>query len=147
MHIVDLDYFQLLAHQKVSKVIGVEISAESIKFAKINAIKNNISNAKFIVGKAEEIFASIDTPNDQTSVILDPPRKGCDDVFLNQLSDYNPAKIVYISCNVHSQARDIEWFINNTGNGHKYQVESIKGFDFFPQTHHVESVAVLTLKE
>ncbi|KAK6886036.1 tRNA (uracil(54)-C(5))-methyltransferase [Candida tropicalis] len=139
--------FSITCSSKVSKVIGVEISAESIKFAKINAIKNNISNAKFIVGKAEEIFASIDTPNDQTSVILDPPRKGCDDVFLNQLSDYNPAKIVYISCNVHSQARDIEWFINNTGNGHKYQVESIKGFDFFPQTHHVESVAVLTLKE
>ena len=80
-------------------------------------------------------------------MILDPPRKGCDDVFLNQLSDYNPAKIVYISCNVHSQARDIEWFINSTVNGNQYYVESIKGFDFFPQTHHVETVAVLSLKE
>ncbi|RCK56298.1 tRNA (uracil(54)-C(5))-methyltransferase [Candida viswanathii] len=139
--------FSITCSSKVSKVIGVEISADSIKFAKINAAKNNISNAKFIVGKAEEIFANIDTPNSQTSVILDPPRKGCDEVFLNQLSDYNPAKIVYISCNVHSQARDVEWFINNTKNGGKYKVESIKGFDFFPQTHHVESVAVLSLKE
>ncbi|EMG46622.1 TRM2 tRNA [Candida maltosa Xu316] len=139
--------FSITCSSNVSKVIGVEISADSIKFAKINAEKNKIENAKFIVGKAEEIFANIDTPNTQTSVILDPPRKGCDDVFLNQLSDYNPAKIVYISCNVHSQARDIEWFINNTSNGDKYQVESVKGFDFFPQTHHVESVAVLSLKD
>ena len=98
------------------------------------------------MGKAEEIFKDINTPPEQTSVILDPPRKGCDDVFLNQLSAYNPAKIVYISCNVHSQARDVEWFLNNTENGAKYEVESIKGFDFFPQTHHVESVAVLSLR-
>ena len=139
--------FSITCSSNVSKVIGVEISADSIRFAKRNAEKNNIKNANFIVGKAEEIFASIDTPNNQTSVILDPPRKGCDDVFLNQLSDYNPAKIVYISCNVHSQARDIEWFINSTVNGNQYYVESIKGFDFFPQTHHVETVAVLSLKE
>ena len=130
----------------VSKVIGVEVSADSVKFAQRNAEINNVANAKFIVGKAEEIFGLIDTPLDQTSVILDPPRKGCDDVFLNQLSDYYPAKIVYISCNVHSQARDVDWFINNTKRGKDYKVESIKGFDFFPQTHHVESVAVLTRK-
>ena len=85
--------FSITCSSNVSKVIGVEISADSIRFAKRNAEKNNIKNANFIVGKAEEIFASIDTPNNQTSVILDPPRKGCDDVFLNQLSDYNPAKL------------------------------------------------------
>lgn len=66
-------------------MIGVEISADSIRFAKRNAEKNNIKNANFIVGKAEEIFASIDTPNNQTSVILDPPRKGCDDVFFESI--------------------------------------------------------------
>ncbi|KAK6201337.1 tRNA(m5U54)methyltransferase [Scheffersomyces amazonensis] len=139
--------FSITCSQNVSKVIGVEVSADSVKFAERNAASNKIENAKFIVGKAEEIFKSIDTPADRTSVILDPPRKGCDDVFLNQLSDYNPAKIVYISCNVHSQARDVDWFINKTDNGNKYYVESIKGFDFFPQTHHVESVAVLALKK
>ena len=138
--------FSITCSKNVSKVIGVEVSADSVKFARHNAQLNKIENAQFIVGKAEEIFKDIDTPADQTSVILDPPRKGCDDVFLNQLSAYNPAKIVYISCNVHSQARDVEWFLNNTENGSMYQVESIKGFDFFPQTHHVESVAVLSLK-
>ena len=135
--------FSISCSDNVKKVIGVEVSADSVKFAERNAANNNIANVKFIVGKAEEIFKDIDTPALQTSVILDPPRKGCDDVFLNQLSEYNPVKIVYISCNVHSQARDVEWFLNNTVNGANYKVESIKGFDFFPQTHHVESVAVL----
>ncbi|KAI5955768.1 TRM2 [Candida jiufengensis] len=139
--------FSITCSENVSKVIGVEVSADSVNFARHNANLNNIKNAKFIVGKAEEIFKDIDTPSQQTSVILDPPRKGCDDVFLNQLSSYNPAKIVYVSCNVHSQARDVEWFLNHTTNGYKYMVESIKGFDFFPQTHHIESVAVLSLKE
>ncbi|KAI3405353.2 TRM2 [Candida oxycetoniae] len=137
--------FSITCSSNVTKVIGVEVSAESVKFAKHNAILNNTQNTKFIVGKAEEIFKDIDTPSSQTSVILDPPRKGCDEVFLNQLSAYKPAKIVYISCNVHSQARDIEWFLNNTENGSKYVVESIKGFDFFPQTHHIETVTVLSM--
>lgn len=138
--------FSITCLSGVSRVIGVEVSADSVKFAERNAKTNKIENAKFIVGKAEEIFKNIDTPANRTSVILDPPRKGCDDVFLNQLSEYRPAKIVYISCNVHSQARDIEWFIHNTASGPEYKVESIRGFDFFPQTHHVESVAVLSLK-
>lgn len=139
--------FSITCSENVSKVIGVEVSADSVKFAQINAEINNVKNASFIVGKAERIFSNIDTPAGRTAVILDPPRKGCDHVFLNQLSEYNPAKIVYISCNVHSQARDVEWFINRTKNGYKYEVISVKGFDFFPQTHHVESVAVLSLKK
>ncbi|CUM67842.1 uncharacterized protein PRCAT00005550001 [Priceomyces carsonii] len=138
--------FSITCSEKVSSVIGVEVSADSVQFAQRNARENNIHNAKFIVGKAEKIFANIDSPPLRTSVILDPPRKGCDEVFLRQLAEYNPARIVYVSCNVHSQARDIDWFINCTENGSKYIVESIKGFDFFPQTHHVESVAVLALK-
>lgn len=138
--------FSITCLSGVSRVIGVEVSADSVKFAERNAKTNKIENAKFIVGKAEEIFKNIDTPANRTSVILDPPRKGCDDVFLNQLSEYHPAKIVYISCNVHSQARDVEWFIHNTKFGGDYKVESVRGFDFFPQTHHVESVAVLSLK-
>ncbi|CAH6722421.1 tRNA (uracil(54)-C(5))-methyltransferase [[Candida] jaroonii] len=138
--------FSITCSSNVEKVIGVEVSADSVKFAKLNADANNIQNSEFIVGKAEKIFQNIDLPSSQTSIILDPPRKGCDDVFLNQLSDFNPAKIIYISCNVHSQARDLQWFLNNTANGHLYKVDSIKGFDFFPQTHHVESVAVLSLK-
>lgn len=136
--------FSITASKGVDTVVGVDVSADSISFARKNAERNGVVNAKFIDGKAEKIFAEITTPNDQTSVIIDPSRKGCDDVFLNQLSDYMPAKIVYISCNVHSQARDVEFFLNKTENGGNYKIESIRGFDFFPQTHHVESVAVIS---
>ncbi|AMD19132.1 HBR231Wp [Eremothecium sinecaudum] len=136
--------FSITASSGVDKVIGVEVSADSVSFAEKNAEANGVKNCKFIVGKAERIFDSIDTPSDRTSVILDPPRKGCDEVFLKQLAEYNPARIVYISCNVHSQARDVEYLINETVNGANYKVESVRGFDFFPQTHHVESVCVLT---
>ena len=136
--------FSITASKGVDKVIGVEVSADSVSFAEANAKANGIENCKFVVGKAECIFASIDTPCDRTSVILDPPRKGCDDVFLTQLAEYYPARIVYISCNVHSQARDIQYFLQETEKGKQYKVESLRGFDFFPQTHHVESVCVLS---
>ncbi|GMG17888.1 unnamed protein product [[Candida] boidinii] len=135
--------FSISLSKHVKQSLGVEVSALSVKFAKENVKINNIQNCDFIHGKAEELFKSIDFPKDKTSCILDPPRKGCDEVFLNQLSDFNPLIIIYISCNVHSQARDIEFFLNNTKNGKNYEIESIRGFDFFPQTHHVESIAVL----
>ncbi|QLL33774.1 hypothetical protein HG536_0F00990 [Torulaspora globosa] len=136
--------FSICSSKGVTRVIGVEISADSVTFAQRNATANGVENCKFIVGKAEKLFESIDTPNDRTSVVLDPPRKGCDELFLTQLAEYCPAKIVYISCNVHSQARDVEYFLKNTDNGKRYKIESIRGFDFFPQTHHVEGVCVLT---
>lgn len=136
--------FSITSAHSVTRVVGVEISADSVKFATRNAQLNKITNCSFIVGKAEKIFADIDLPNDETSIILDPPRKGCDEVFLDQLSAFKPRKIVYISCNVHSQLRDVEYFLNKTLNGQGYVVDSIKGFDFFPQTHHVESIAVLS---
>lgn len=136
--------FSITASKGVDRVIGVEVSADSVSFAERNAKANGVENCRFIVGKAEQIFASIDTPCDRTSVILDPPRKGCDDVFLKQLAEYNPARVVYISCNVHSQARDVQYFLKETDLGQHYKIESLRGFDFFPQTHHVESICVLT---
>lgn len=136
--------FSITASQGVDRVVGVDVSKESIRFATKNAERNGVKNTTFIDGKAEKIFSEIDTPCDLTSVIIDPSRKGCDEVFLNQLSDYKPARIVYVSCNVHSQARDIQWFLNHTENGNQYKIESVRGFDFFPQTHHVEGVAVLS---
>uniref|UniRef100_A0A060TCV7 ARAD1D38940p n=1 Tax=Blastobotrys adeninivorans TaxID=409370 RepID=A0A060TCV7_BLAAD len=123
-------------------VIGVEISKDSVAYAQKNADMNGVKNASFIVGEAEKIFEKVNTNPEDTSIIIDPPRKGCDKAFLDQLLDFSPAKVVYVSCNVHSQARDIEYILSDPRN--KYKVESIRGFDFFPQTHHVESVAVLS---
>lgn len=104
---------------------------------------NNIKNASFIDGNAENIFAKIKFPGSETSLIIDPPRKGCDKAFLDQLLELQPKRVVYISCNVHTQARDIGYLLNEK-RGEGYKVDSIRGFDFFPQTHHVEGVAVLT---
>ncbi|KAG7862040.1 hypothetical protein KL939_001061 [Ogataea angusta] len=136
--------FSISCASSVRKSLGVEISAHSIKFAKRNVELNDIHNCEFIEGKAEKLFEKIDFPKDKTSVILDPPRKGCDEVFMKQLAEFYPKRIVYVSCNVHSQARDVEYFLTETEKGKDYKVESIIGFDFFPQTHHVEGVAVLS---
>ncbi|KAK9458225.1 S-adenosyl-L-methionine-dependent methyltransferase [Dipodascopsis uninucleata] len=137
--------FSITCNDSVEKVIGVEISANSVKFASKNAELNGITNSNFILGDAAVIFKEIETPSNQTSMILDPPRKGCGSKFLDQLLAYLPKRIVYVSCNVHTQARDISYILNDP-RGKDYEINSICGFDFFPQTYHVESVAVLTLK-
>lgn len=133
--------FAIACSANAKSVVGVEISAQNVEFARTNAKLNNVENAEFIVGQAEKIFEKIKGNPESTSVVIDPPRKGCDHAFLNQLLEFGPAKIVYVSCNVHSQARDIEYFVGKSEG--KYVVESLGGFDFFPQTYHVEGVAVL----
>ncbi|KAK9325528.1 S-adenosyl-L-methionine-dependent methyltransferase [Lipomyces orientalis] len=133
--------FSINCSQSVEEVIGVEISQKSVSCATSNAQENKVANAEFVLGDA----AKIRTPSNETSMILDPPRKGCDSNFLNQLLDYLPRRIVYVSCNVHTQARDLGYILNDP-RGSNYYVNSVRGFDFFPQTHHVESVAVLTLR-
>ena len=77
-------------------------------------------------------------------MVLDPPRKGCDADFLGQLLRFGPRRVVYVSCNVHTQARDVGVLVRGEGgDGARYALESLVGFDFFPQTGHVEGVAVL----
>ncbi|CAN6601219.1 tRNA (uracil(54)-C(5))-methyltransferase [Trichomonascus vanleenenianus] len=134
--------FAVTCSHNAESVIGVEISKDSVEYASRNAELNNLKNASFIVGQAEKIFEKVNTPPAETSIIIDPPRKGCDQAFLDQLIAFKPAKCVYVSCNVHSQARDIEYLLEKEP---KYKVESLRGFDFFPQTHHVEGVAVITM--
>jgi tRNA (uracil-5-)-methyltransferase len=138
--------FSILCGRNFSAVIGVDISADSISYASRNAASNNIQNAKFISGNAEKIFESITFPGSETSLIIDPPRKGCDKVFLDQLLDFRAKRVVYVSCNVHTQARDIGYILMSE-KGKGYRVDEIRGFDFFPQTHHVEGVAVLSWVE
>ncbi|KAL7266382.1 tRNA(m5U54)methyltransferase [Rhizina undulata] len=135
--------FTVACGQSLERVVGVDISSDSISYARRNAEANNIHNAEFIDGNAEKIFEKIKFPGAETSTIIDPPRKGCDKLFLDQLLDFGPKRIVYISCNVHTQARDLGYLLKHE-KGKGYRVDSIRGFDFFPQTHHVESVAVLT---
>ncbi|TWU78995.1 tRNA(m5U54)methyltransferase [Metarhizium rileyi] len=124
---------------------GIDIAADSIASARKNASLNGLGEdrCKFIAADAGELFKSVAYPPDETVVVLDPPRKGCDADFLGQLRKFGPKRILYVSCNVHTQARDVGVLVRGEGEGAKYDIESLVGFDFFPQTGHVEGVAIL----
>ncbi|KAH8731212.1 S-adenosyl-L-methionine-dependent methyltransferase [Phaeosphaeriaceae sp. PMI808] len=127
--------------------LGIDISSASIASASTNAKLNNIPEeaTRFIAADASRLFESITSPAAETVVMIDPPRKGCDESFLRQLLRYAPARVVYVSCNVHTQARDVGVLVGGMEGG-CYEIESLRGFDFFPQTGHVEGVAVLRRK-
>ncbi|KAH8915960.1 S-adenosyl-L-methionine-dependent methyltransferase, partial [Atractiella rhizophila] len=121
-----------------------EISSSSITYAKHNAKLNGIEDVDFVLGKAEEIFSSIDFPSADSVLIIDPPRKGCDSLFLDQVTTFKPETIVYVSCNVHTQARDVGYLLEKgQQKGYDLRIESLRGMDFFPQTHHIEGLCIL----
>jgi len=127
--------------------VGIDVSVASIVSARENAKLNNLTTeqCKFIDADANELFKSVTFPKNETVVVLDPPRKGCDESFLNQLLKFSPRRVVYVSCNVHTQARDVGVLVRGLEDGGAhYKIESLRGFDFFPQTGHVEGVAVLS---
>ncbi|KAG5352662.1 hypothetical protein J132_07753 [Termitomyces sp. J132] len=154
-HLVDAycgaGLFAITLSPHFQTVVGIELSEDSIKAAKNNAELNKIPKQKifFRAGDAADIFATVgDFPPEQTVLLIDPPRKGCDDNFIRQLLDFKCKTVVYVSCNVHTQARDVGKILKATEReekGRKYVLESVRGFDLFPQTAHVESVAVLRL--
>ena len=125
-----------------SSSMGIDIAGASIVSARENAAANNISNASFMTADASKLFEHVKYPPRETVVIIDPPRKGCDDPFLQQLLRFGPRRVVYVSCNVHTQARDVGVLVEGLGDC-RYKIESLQGFDFFPQTGHVEGVAIL----
>ncbi len=131
--------FSLTAADRFEKVIGIEVSAAAVTLADSNAALNGIRNAEFRNGEAESLFAEVaDFPSHQTSVIIDPPRRGCDESFLHQLTRFAPARIIYVSCEPSTQARDLK-ILGESG----YEILEIQPFDLFPQTRHIESVATL----
>ena len=122
--------------------LGIDVSEPSIAAAERNAKANNVKNAKFITADAARLFESVNFDPEKTVVVIDPPRKGCDQQFLDQLLAFGPRRVVYVSCNVHTQARDVGVLVQGKTDL-RYEIESLRGFDFFPQTGHVEGVAVL----
>ncbi|GJN85090.1 tRNA(m5U54)methyltransferase [Purpureocillium lilacinum] len=124
---------------------GIDIAADSIASARNNASLNGLGEdrCKFIAADAGQLFKNVAYPRDETVVVLDPPRKGCDADFLAQLRRFGPKRVLYVSCNVHTQARDVGVLVRGEGDGARYDIESLVGFDFFPQTGHVEGVAIL----
>ncbi|MDB4399060.1 methyltransferase domain-containing protein, partial [Akkermansiaceae bacterium] len=131
--------FGLTLAKNFEQVVGIELSETSADWARRNAKTNGIENASFIASSAEALFADITFPSEQTSVLIDPPRKGCSVDFLNQLFAFGPSRVVYVSCNPATQMRDLTSFL-----GKGYKIESIQPFDLFPQTRHLECVIALS---
>jgi 23S rRNA (uracil1939-C5)-methyltransferase/tRNA (uracil-5-)-methyltransferase len=132
--------FALSAASAFERVAGVEISESSVKFARENAVANGIANTTFLAADAASIFAGLTFPAADSVVVIDPPRKGCDHVFLQQLFAYSPRAVVYVSCDPATQMRDLRDFL-----AAGYELTAAQPFDLFPQTRHLE--CVLTLRK
>jgi tRNA/tmRNA/rRNA uracil-C5-methylase (TrmA/RlmC/RlmD family) len=130
--------FALTASSSFARVMGVEISASSVAFARENAAANGIANAAFQAGDAGSIFSGLTFPPADTVVVIDPPRKGCDESFLQQLFAFGPRAVVYVSCDPATQMRDLQQFL-----AQGYMVKAVQPFDLFPQTRHLECVITL----
>jgi len=130
----------LLLAQKAKKVYGVEMIAEAIENAKENAELNGITNTEFYTGRAEDVIPEMYKEGVRAEVIVvDPPRKGCDAKLLETLIEMSPSKIVYVSCDPATLARDVAYL---TQEG--YKVDKVQPVDMFPHTVHVETVVKLS---
>ena len=125
--------------KKAKKVIGVESVPDAIKDAKANAVRNEITNCEFFVGDMKVVFNdSFIAQHGQPDVIItDPPRDGMHKDVIEQIMKIAPEKVVYVSCNSATQARDLALM------DEKYKVTRVRPVDMFPQTHHVENVVLL----
>ena len=132
----------LIASKNVNEVIGVEIVSDAIKDAKSNARLNNINNVNFVLEDASKFMVDFSKVNEKIDVVfVDPPRKGCDDKFLSSIMRLSPNRIVYISCNPSTLARDLHILKE------KYNITQIQPVDMFPHTFHIETIASLELKK
>ncbi len=134
----------LFLAQKAKKVYGVEIIPQAIDDARNNAKINGIENAEFFVGKAEEVLPrEYEKHQVYADVIcVDPPRKGCDETLLNTILQMQPKKVVYVSCDSATLARDLKILCENG-----YKLEKVRPVDQFPMSVHVETCVVLRLAD
>ncbi|WP_432404257.1 23S rRNA (uracil(1939)-C(5))-methyltransferase RlmD [Wukongibacter sp. M2B1] len=128
---------------KVKKVIGVELNKDAVQDAIKNSKRNKIKNARFYQGDAGEFMSDMAEAKERVDTLfMDPPRSGSDEKFLSSIVKLKPKKVVYISCNPVTQARDVEYLTK-----YGYKVEEIQPVDMFPHTHHVECCSLLTRKK
>ena len=141
----------LFLAQKAKQVYGVEIIPQAIEDAKNNANINGIENAQFFVGKAEEVLPKYyeDYARDHGGenayadvIVVDPPRKGCDETLLGTMVQMQPERIVYVSCDSATLARDLKYLCENG-----YELKKVRAVDMFPNTVHVETVVLLSHKK
>ncbi len=126
---------------KAKKVVGIEYVPSAIEDAKENAALNNITNTSFFAGDMKDVLSpDFVKENGKPDVIItDPPRAGMHEDVVKRILEIEPRKIVYVSCNPATQARDIAWL------SEKYAVEKVQPVDMFPHTHHVENIVSLKL--
>ena len=141
----------LFLAQKAKQVYGVEIVPQAIDDARNNAKINDITNAEFYVGKAEEVLPEYyreyqESHGGETAhadvIVVDPPRKGCEESLLQTIVDMQPEKVVYVSCDSATLARDVK-FLRESG----YELKKITPVDQFPNTVHIETVVMLSHKK
>lgn len=133
----------LFLAQKAKKVYGVEIVPQAIEDARRNAALNGMDNVEFFVGKAEEVLPEQYEKNQVHAdvIVVDPPRKGCDKICLDTILKMRPEKVVYVSCDSATLARDLRYLADGG-----YVVGKVRGCDMFPGTVHVEIVCLLSKK-
>ena len=136
----------LFLSQKAKQVYGVEIVPQAIEDAKNNAALNGITNAQFYVGKAEEVLPAFYNSNNLDAgmrhpdvIVVDPPRKGCDEQCLSTMLAMKPQRIVYVSCDSATLARDLRILVDGG-----YELRKVRAFDQFAHTGHVETVVLLS---
>lgn len=133
----------LFLSQKAKKVYGVEIVEQAIENAVVNAKINKINNSEFYVGKSEEVIPSLIKEGIKPDVIVvDPPRKGCDVKLLDAIGEAKPERVVYVSCDPGTLARDLKHL-----EGFGYKTMKVQPVDMFPNTKHVECVVGIRRKD
>ena len=132
----------LIAAKKAGKVIGVELNKDAVKDARINAKENKITNVAFYQGDAGRFMVEMAAKGEKADVVfMDPPRAGSDERFLSSVVKLSPKKVIYISCNPETLARDLKYLTK-----HHYKVEKIQPVDMFPFCDHCETVCELVRK-
>lgn len=130
----------LIASRKAGEVIGAELNPEAVTDAVANAQLNQAENIRFVAADAGEFMVEMADAGQKADVVfMDPPRAGSDEAFLSSLVRLSPKRVVYISCNPETQARDLEYLVKQG-----YQVQTMQPVDMFPHTNHVETVVLLS---
>lgn len=133
----------LVAAKTAGNVIGVELNPDAVKDAISNAKANNAQNAHFYCDDAGDFMEKLALEGERVDVVfMDPPRSGSTKKFIDSVVKMSPERVVYISCNPETLARDLDYFVKK-----KYQIKRICPFDMFPHTNHIETVCLLTLEK
>ncbi len=135
----------LFLAKDAGKIYGAEIEPRAVEDARWNAEKNDIRNAQYFAGKAEEILPAFYEKSGEKAdvIIVDPPRKGCDQKCLSTILKMAPSRVIYVSCDPSTLARDLKFLLSDGA----YRLTEVQPVDMFPQTAHVETVVLMSRKD